>query len=223
MLLVPTGSANLMLSCRSTWGPISCWCCLQRVVSAPVVTLVSTYLMFWSSWTHASASSSVVAACRRCASVTCCAVASAGLNILCRMGPVGPCMLWTCISIFRMCHNCHHMLGVWVWICAFLPRLLLHHLLALPLLCRCLLCLVEDPPVFWDQVLCLLFTAVAWGCPWLGRAPLPCKITTSCWTSLLYSWRCALLQQTFAAHTVLLHQAFFGPRCWIPRHVGEPC
>ena len=46
--------------------------------------------------------------------------------------------------------------------------------------CRCLLCLVEDPPVFWDQVLCLLFTAVAWRCPWLGRAPLPLKIQGSC-------------------------------------------
>ena len=39
--------------------------------------------------------------------------------------------------------------------------------------CGCLLYLVEDPPVLWDQVLCLLFTAVAWRYPWLGRAPLP--------------------------------------------------
>ena len=56
-----------------------------------------------------------------------------------RMGPVGPCMLWTCISILRMWHSCHHMLEVSVWVCVLLPRLLSPHLLALPLwfVCVC--------------------------------------------------------------------------------------
>ena len=204
MLLVPTGSASLMLSCRSTSSPISCWCCLQRLAAAPVVTLINTYLRFWSSWTHASASSSVGAACR---------------------------MLWTCISILHMWHSCHHMLGVRVWACVLLPRLLFHHLLALPWLCVGACCvLLRIPPVFWDQVLCLLFTAVAWGCPWLGRALLPWKIHSSCcqcWYLQLQCWTRAavLFVSLLALGSVVMSQTLlnvwitFAQVCWSTVHL----
>ena len=108
------------------------------------------------------------------------------------MGPVGPCMLWTCRSILHMRHSCHHMLGIWVWVCVLPPRLLLHRLLLPPLLRVGAWCvLLKIPQCSGIKSLCLLFTAVAWGCPWLGRAPLPCKIHRSCWlclSPLLQSW-----------------------------------
>ena len=40
-----------------------------------------------------------------------------------------------------------------------------------------------------SPLLCLLI-AVAWRCPWLGRAPLPCKIHSSCWQCLSLLLQC---------------------------------
>ena len=151
----------------------------KSVAAAPVVMLVNTYLRFWSSWTHASASSSFDAACLKCASVTCCDVASAPehpwvewvlkIRVCCELvfsfficGVVAiicwglefefACWCQSCYII--ICWRCHCCVGA----CCFLFR---------TPLCS------GNPPVPWDQVLCLLFTAVAWRCPWLGRAPLP--------------------------------------------------
>ena len=204
-LFVPTGSVNLMLSCRSTSSPISCWRCLQRVAAAP-----------FSRWSTRTWGFDRVGSMLLPPSALWLLVVGAPLLLvvllllpawtsLGKMDLVDPCMLWICISILHMWHCCHHMLGVWVWVCVLLPSLLFHHLPVLPLLC--VLVLVVS---CWESL------------GVLGSSPLPVvhccclempldrhssatmKIQGSCWSVCCTAEPVHCCSKSFVARVVLL-------------------
>ena len=94
--------------------------------------------------------------------------------------------------------------------------------------CRCLLCLVEDPPVFWDQVLCLLFTAVAWRCPLVRQSSATIKNSRQLLMQSVVSLTLCTVEVFLLLHTLCCCPAtlfvftvgyradsrpYIGPRC----------
>ena len=122
-LLFSHGMENLLLSCLQVSNPISCWCCLHTVAATPIVTSCSQVC---------TSSCCPVAPIFQGPQVFALLLSSLLLWVVVllmmhvkacwgRMGLVGPCRLWICISTLQMWNGCHRMLGAWVWVGVLMP------------------------------------------------------------------------------------------------------
>ena len=88
-----------------------------------------------------------------------------------------------------------------------------------PLLCHCfvLLRIPQYNGIKSSPLSVYYLIAVAWRCPWLGRAPVPCKIQSSCWQCLSLLLHCCTRTGLWA---LVLSQTLLNVWTTVRRYVG---